>query len=266
MNYCHYLLVGLMVLFVSGCGQKNLEEPVILKQPVMQKSQIGKSRTIVVLPSAEYSLIDDAGLSAKSNLLVNENIVDQLVANGFNLPIQEDVFSYLVDKRLVDLPAVRIDTSVVAEEMAAGGWSDFMRKEISPHLASRSQQLDNANIASSGTDRFSFTAQEIVKIGRHFGADYVLRSRVVHYEGGQAPVWSPTNMSILNIDKNPQTVIQLRVWVQNAYTGDVVWTNRVNMRVSSELFFAGHKYNELLERAIEKGVYSLIDNFVGYQM
>jgi hypothetical protein len=59
-----------------------------------------------------------------------------------------------------------------------------------------------------------------------------------------------------------QAVVQLRMWVQDASSGQVVWTNRAMVRVSPSSVFADGQYDDLFNTAIEKGVSTLVDNFV----
>jgi hypothetical protein len=66
--------------------------------------------------------------------------------------------------------------------------------------------------------------------------------------------------------KVDQAAVQLRVWVQEASTGNVIWTNRIRVLVSPETFFADKQYDTLFNAAIEKGVDTLIENFVTYAM
>lgn len=61
-----------------------------------------------------------------------------------------------------------------------------------------------------------------------------------------------------------QAVVQLRMWVQDATSGEVVWTNRAMVRVSPQTVFSDGQYDDLFNTAIEKGVSSLVDNFVAY--
>jgi hypothetical protein len=63
-----------------------------------------------------------------------------------------------------------------------------------------------------------------------------------------------------------QAVVQLRIWVQDAYTGSVVWTNRVDVKVSPESVLADHQYDVLFESATEKAISTLVDNFVSQAM
>ena len=61
-----------------------------------------------------------------------------------------------------------------------------------------------------------------------------------------------------------QAAVQMRIWVQEAASGNVIWTNRVRVLVSPETIFADKQYDTLFDKAIEKGVDSLVEHFVTY--
>ncbi len=67
-----------------------------------------------------------------------------------------------------------------------------------------------------------------------------------------------------NSGKTEQAVVQMRIWIQEAATGNLVWTNRIQVAVSPETVFADQQYDALFNSAIEKSVGTLIDNFVTY--
>ena len=69
-----------------------------------------------------------------------------------------------------------------------------------------------------------------------------------------------------NSGKIDQAVVQLSVTVQEAATGRVVWSNRVQVQISPESVFADSQYDVLFNEAIEKGISSLVNNFVTYGM
>lgn len=56
------------------------------------------------------------------------------------------------------------------------------------------------------------------------------------------------------------------VLVSADYTGEVVWTNRVDIRTSPISVFADYQYDDLFESATENAVDTLISNFVSNQM
>lgn len=80
--------------------------------------------------------------------------------------------------------------------------------------------------------------------------------------------WGAVGMAAGHMAKNggkvEQAVVQLRIWVQEAATGNLVWTNRVDVKVSPESIMAESQYDTLFDQAINKGVNTLIDNFVAY--
>ena len=60
----------------------------------------------------------------------------------------------------------------------------------------------------------------------------------------------------------PQAVVQLRMWVQDGYSGQVLWTNRVDVKVSPQSVLADYQYDALFEAATEKAVDVLVDDFM----
>ena len=59
----------------------------------------------------------------------------------------------------------------------------------------------------------------------------------------------------------PQAIVELRLWVQDTATGEVVWTNRADVRVSPESVFADSDSQNLFNAAVQRAVASLVDDF-----
>ena len=59
-----------------------------------------------------------------------------------------------------------------------------------------------------------------------------------------------------------QAVVHLRMWVQDATSGQVVWTNSATVRVAPQSIFSDGQYDDLFNTAVNKSVSSLVDNFV----
>ena len=82
---------------------------------------------------------------------------------------------------------------------------------------------------------------------------------------GNTIVWGAIGAGLGNMAHNtgniPQAVVQLRIWVQDAYNGNVVWTNRVDVKVSPQTVLADYQYDALFEAATEKAVSALINDF-----
>ncbi|MDH3327644.1 MAG: hypothetical protein OEM01_00240 [Desulfobulbaceae bacterium] len=337
MNYCRYLLYGLLALLISGCGQTVKES--LKVQPTL-KSTAGSDKSIVILPFADYSYADDIETAYRRNLYITENITDQMVGNNFHVSIQEDVFRFLASQEIINLTAYEGGKSSYIEDELRGEWSAAMKGQLQRYIDLNNSQSNNkAVMESPGTH--GLTQQEVVKIGRHFNADYIVRGRIVEYKTRQDPSWNPmkkgwltfitgstskltfgnassdkydmygsmvtglfwggllgsgldwpwdpakADQTILGFsggrDANtifwagtgsalgklshqsgdiPEAVVQLRMWVQDAYTGDVVWTNRVDVKVSPESVLADSQYDALFESATEKAIDTLVNNFV----
>ena len=316
MKYGRHLVVGLSVLILGGCGT-TVHESLKVKQATT--NPIGLDRTVVILPFADYSQADKLENAYRRQLFVSENITDQFVKYGFRLPVQDEVFSYLAGQNIIKVQAsVKSKTKSLEHELK-GEWSPTMKDELQRYIdLAHRQGSDNDSAPTRG-----LTSQEIVKIGRHFSADYIVRGQINQYKVRQDPTWNPLKKGILSFvvgtasklafgqaeseqydelnssvaggaeaaaisgitdgelthaiawgaggallgnmahhsGKIPQAVVQIRIWVQDAYTGNVVWTNRVNVQVSPQSALADYQYDALFEQATEKGIATLIDDF-----
>lgn len=336
MNYCRYLLLGFMTILVSGCGQMVKES---LKVQPATINTAGAGKTVVILPFADYSQADNLESAYRRNLLITENITDRLTSSSFHMPVQEDVFLYLVNQNIISLVAYEKNNTALLEDELHNEWSSQMKGELKRYIDLNKTRNSNVPVLDTpGTHGLS--GQEVVKIGRYFSADYIMRGRIVEYKEREDPTWNPLQKGIIsfvtgasskiafgqaradkydewgnmiagatygalygdwdpkwpytgradqtifgvsggtmgntivwgaiggglghmakNSGKIPQAVVQLRIWVQDAYTGDVVWTNRVDVKVSPQSILADYQYDQLFESATEKAVTSLIDNF-----
>ncbi len=339
MNYCRYLLYMFMVLLVGGCGQTVKQK--LMVPPAGSKSTIGAGKSMVVLPFADYSYADSVETSYRRNLFITENIIDRLVGNSFSLPVQEDVFLYLVNHRFINILSYEDKQTYSLEDELENDWSSAMKSKLRYYIDQSNSRKSKPVLNSPGTH--GLTKQAVLKIGRHFNADYVVRGRINQYKTRQDPSWAPwrkgvvsfvtgvsskiafgqassekydnfnsmlvggtygaiygKNRAMLPFEKGqndqtilglsggadanaiawtaigamaskfarksgeiPQAVVQLRIWVQDTYSGDVVWTNRVDVRVSPETVLSDYQYDGLYEKATEKAVSTLITDFVG---
>ncbi len=303
MKRWHYALVGLMVLLLSGCGQTVVET--LKVTPASDPSAPGQGRTIVILPFADYTNADSLAAAHRRDMAITEALTDRLVANGFNLPIQEDVFAYMVDQSIISLVAYEQNTSVSLNNELSGEWSDVMKDQIRGYIAEQQFQQGNQISGSPGTHRL--TQQTVAKLGRKFQADYIVRGRILEFKTRQEHTWAPWKRGILpfifgtndqlalgfartdqydfwndmradgflgfldpgkgeqeySSGQVDQAVIQIRIWIQEAATGNVVWTNRIDVKTSPKSMWADKQHDALFDQAIETGVTTLVDNFIG---
>ncbi|MDK9707033.1 MAG: hypothetical protein OEL83_08285 [Desulforhopalus sp.] len=331
------LVIGFFAIALAGCGQTVKETLNVTNGPAFNAPGSGKS--IVILPFADYSQ-GNLESAKRRDMTITESLTDRLVSNGFGLPIQEDVFDYLVQERIIKLSGYSsADTKSLSDELT-NDWSEEMKGEISRYKEQVEQEVNRKSEDNAGTH--GLTAQTVAKIGRHFNADYVVRGRILEYKTRDEASWAPWKKGLLPFvngganrvlhgfassdeydernesltgmliagrmgykqsspawpyskgesvfgksgktansilwatvgyaagevshtsGKVDQAVVQMRIWVQEASTGNVIWTNRVRVLVSPETFFADNQYDALFNKAIDKGVATLVDHFVTY--
>lgn len=59
-----------------------------------------------------------------------------------------------------------------------------------------------------------------------------------------------------------RAVVELRLWVQSPDSGDVIWTNRAEVKVKPQTMFADTDPGGLYKIAVERAVAALVDDFV----
>lgn len=334
MQRLKFVSLIVFALVVTGCGQK-VDERINLRYESIDAPGMGRS--VVILPFADYTSSNDLASAYRRNLLLNESLVDNMAAQGFAMPVSEDVFRYLVDQGIVKMAGYEENANVSLKNELNNDWSGVMKDRIRHYL--RQQQISQSTVEGTpGTHALS--ANEVAKLGRQFGADYIVRGRLLEYRTRQDATWDPSRRGILPVffggtsqalfgftgtdsydtvnqmvaggilglgigdvsnwpmddttfvagsnleeqqagwgiiggslakrsaksGKIDQAVVRVRMWVQEASSGQVVWTNSTMVRVSPKTVFSDSQYDDLFSTAIDKGVTSLVDSFVHVAM
>lgn len=337
MNKFTYLVIGILVYAISGCGQNIITTT---QNPLgSDPNGPGVGRSIVVLPFADYST-GKISSAQRRNMLISENFSDQFNGYGFSMPIDEDVFNYLVQQKIIQVTSTTtVNTTSLDDEITNPDWSSTMRSEIQRY---RNKVVeDSAEAAASSSGVHSLTKHRVAQLGRHFKADYVVRGRILEFKTRDEARWEPWKKGVLPFvfgstnriingfassesydarnegltgalfggiiahnnsnwpwdedqsflgmtdgtantitwaatsyavgsevthksGKVDQAVVQMRVWVQETLSGNVIWTNRVRVAVSPESVMADNQYDLLFNKAIEKAVSELSQHFVQY--
>lgn len=331
------LVIGILALTLAGCGQTVVETLNITEGPAY--NAVGAGKSIVILPFADYSQ-GDLQSAQRRNMVITETLTDRFLSNGFGLPIQEDVFDYLVDQEVIQITSYNhADTTSLDNELK-NDWSESMKTEIRRYKSQVENEISHNTTRAPGAH--GLTSKTIAKIGRHFNADYIVRGRILEFKTRDEATWAPWKKGILPFvngganrilngfassdaydERNEaltgaliggiigynsaswpfnesdfisgtsnnaanaiawsagayglgkvshssgrvdQATVQLRVWIQEAASGNVIWSNRVRVLVSPESILADNQYDTLFNLAIEKGVTTLVDHFVTYAM
>ncbi|MBU0485717.1 MAG: hypothetical protein KKB30_14530 [Proteobacteria bacterium] len=323
------LIYGMLALILSGCGQ------VVTEKLSVQQSAANlpcpTSKKIVVLPFADYSYSEDVTIAQNRSLAIMEVLTDQLVANGFRLPVQEDTMRYLADNQIIKTNSFNneLNNKRSLQRELDGAWSSLMREEIAKLIAA--EQRVTKTEQNKGT---ALNKQTLAKIGADFRADYILRGRLIKFDLQQEHTWNPMKKGILPVifdgtnrtffgvaksetydtidsmavgaaigsifgdsanspyttaDKvNPsganstvwglagagaaylasqggvtnQAAVELRIWIQDPETSEVIWTNRVHVLVSPQTMFADSNKDKLFDTAVTQAVTALVQDLV----
>ncbi|MGB3212140.1 MAG: hypothetical protein WBB19_15670 [Desulforhopalus sp.] len=286
MDKLKYLVFGFLALLLAGCGPGQVVRETLHVAEGPRAEAPGMGKSIVILPFADYSQ-GNIESSQRRNTIVTESLTDRLLVNGFNLPVQEDVVDYLIKENVIG-----VQTNVLAAELN-NDWSETMKSEIKAYMRLVDNGASMSNQKSSGTH--GLDTRTVNKIGRHFNADYIVRGRILEFKTRQGTSWAPSRRGFLPVvfggigrsvfgyvstdsydeldnshtmmDSGPvdgEGAVQMRMWVQEAATGNVVWSNRIQVQVSPESVVADNQYDTLFNTAIEQGVTVLVDHFVAY--
>jgi len=329
MKKCKYMLYLLAAVLVMGCGQTVVETLHVPDNPSLNAP--GKGLTMAILPFADYTYADSIAGPYRRNLAISEALTDSIVANGFNVAVQEDVFGYLVDEEIISvIPYDEHSTASLSDELN-NEWSEVMKQKLQGYI--QQQKMESGNTVSESPGTHALNNNAIAKIGRRFNADYIVRGRILEFKSREEHTWKPWkkgilpfsfglssqtlngfarsdtyddwghmllpgtlgavigyNADTLGFDNNvgggfvwgavgaglghmaknggqvDQAVVQLRIWIQEAETGNLVWTNRVDVKVSPESIYSDRQYDTLFDTAINKGITTLIDNFVATRL
>ena len=198
MERLKYLFIAILALTVTGCGQTVVETLKVPETPGYNAP--GSGRTAVILPFADYSNGNNIASANRRNLEVTEALTDRLVANGFTLPVQEDVFQYLVTQKIIALMPYEQTTSSSLKYELNGDWSPQVKEALSHYLDQENMELQSGAASSPGTH--GLTTTTVTRIGRHFHADYVVRGRILEYKTRQDAGWEPWKKGLLPFINN----------------------------------------------------------------
>ncbi|MDL1959160.1 MAG: hypothetical protein LWX01_10975 [Deltaproteobacteria bacterium] len=194
-----FILLFLLAIMVclASCGQKIKDSVAPINTSVQYPDSSAKQ--IVILPLADYTMGVRPDDSLRRQIKIYEALMYRLAEKGFYIPVEEDVVQYLVDLgviRIIGQPSIHSSNSyrLITEELGSG-WSDAMQEEIQK-LVVKNEQLGKSKQGYEIT-RVGLDPGTIQQIGRRFGADYILRGRIVEYEVRDDNTLNPLEVGVL---------------------------------------------------------------------
>ena len=331
--------------------------------PVPTDKIMSSGKRVVIMPFADYTPDSSPELYWRRNLLVNESLEDEFARFGLMSAVEEDVVDYLLSEHIIEPPEMFFadtpNNNYMRSEVDSGEWSSAMIKELQ-FAITRNEELEQrdkhqqaiANGTQGSALHISLSSQEVAKIGDFFGADYIVRGRLIEFEKGVAkddfnpfhvgmlpfffnssqrmlfglaksenyelmdkmaiggvlgglvgsanknfpfdedkdtvtsghPLFGSTvtsvtdyhalNSALLGVagagaaylahngGKVPRAVVQIRIMVQDARSGRLLWSNRIEVEVIPESMYAEQDYRKLIAKAIRRATSSLVRSFV----
>lgn len=184
--------------FLTACGTVTVDS----LHPVVRSADLGKEKTIVILPFADHTPTDMPAAYWRRNMLIMEALQDEIIRFGYKPAVSEDVIAYLSSRNII-----RPDTQFQEESTANAvlraelgkDWSDSMKIEIAKALQSNltmARQTTSGN-QSEGPQSIALDHSEIQKIGSAFNAHYVVRGRIMVFENGREDSFNPLQIGVL---------------------------------------------------------------------
>lgn len=302
-------LIGIVILlFCVSCGQ-SIKETV---KPVIPEAASGQFKRVVIVPFADHTQASSLYDHCRRNALVLEAVQDALYKTGFISAAEEDVVQYLMEQQVIQVSSSDSAPSGIAnlEREMHGGWSDQMKEEIEEIIF---QEITSSRAEKNQTQKpVALNHQLLKELGNTFGADYIVRGRIIEFRPDQKDSFNPLSTGIIpfvfksgqrtifgvaesegyekvdmdaieNYDRLramgwgaggfvtgligdkqgrvSRATVQIRVLVQDARTGQVIWLNRAEACAAPSSAFAEQKPELLFGPAIDQAVNSLIGDF-----
>ena len=357
MKLTKLLLAFGMIFSLIACG--HVVKETVIPVPVDQVKPAGKK--VVVVPFADYTPRSSQKNYWRRNVLVMEALQDEFARFGVKTAIEEDVVRYLIDEKIIEPPEVFFGHSPMNEYMRSmttnENWSTYMTRELETAISHNEQvetarQNKNKKPNRQGLESASLTGGQVIHLGNTFGADYIIRGRLIEFDQGAAkdnfnpfqvgilpfvfntgqravfgvaksenyemidkmamggalglaygrknqnspfdeevdresgghPLFDPTITNVKDYHelntvfwgaagtglaflahkggKVPRAVVQIRIMVQDALTGALLWTNRSQVEVVPKSVYSSQEYRVLVAKAIKKAASSLVNNFM----
>lgn len=188
----------LAAFFMAGCGTVTVDS----LHPVVRSADLGKEKTIVILPFADYTPADAPAGYWRRNMLITEALQDEIIRFGYTPAVTEDVIAYLSSRNIIQPDTEFQDDSAANAVLRAElgkDWSDSMKMEIAKALESnRKTSRDKAGTTpGSQTGSIALDHTEIQEIGAVFNADYVVRGRIMVFQNGREDSFNPLQTGVL---------------------------------------------------------------------
>jgi hypothetical protein len=192
------ITIILMVSLFSACGTVTTDS----LHPVVRTANLGNEKTIVILPFADYTPADSPVGYWRRNMLIMEALQDEIQRFGYAPAINEDVFAYLSQKKIINqntVPQKISSANSVLQAELAKDWSDIMKNEIINALKANleNEEVENSRDPNTQYKSIALDHKAIQEIGMAFNADYVVRGRIIVFKNDREDSFNPLQTGVL---------------------------------------------------------------------
>lgn len=228
---------------------------------------------VAVFPFADYTHQQSfiRPLEWGANRTIIESLTDRFLGHGIAVVLQEDVEGRLVADGLLRPPggsaadgptpmAQFHQRAMIANtpefELVAGLHDDVMRHEIMSVVRASDYLQAGAMMPAAGEPfqqgiTSGILRETLIDLGRLLDVDLILRGRILEYG--------------VKFARPDTAVVQLRVYAQDARTGELFWSNRaeVEVRDRSASRWSPPDLKPLFDHATREAVEALMADFFG---
>jgi len=188
----------LTAALLASCGTTKVDSI----HPVVRTASFGEGKKIVILPFADYTPSDSPIGYWRRNMLIMESLQDEILRYGYMPAINEDVVSYLTDKKIINREEMPIKSSTADSMLKAElarDWSDTMKSEIANILLSNEKKraAEVSRDMASEYKTIALNARAIRDIGQAFDADYIVRGRIMVFKTGREDSFNMLQTGVL---------------------------------------------------------------------
>jgi hypothetical protein len=256
-------------------GQAYVPSLRLFRTPMAGRAQLITVYRVAIFPFADYSHQQPfvGPLEWGGNRVIIETLTDHFITHGIGVALQDDLNALLVADGILRPPrsalpspemspqdqfARRMYISDTPEyELIWGMHDSVTREELYSAVMSQDYlRMGGLTIHSAGEPYLQGVTEgvpkdKIIELGRVLDVDLVIRGRIL--ESGFTP-------------SDPRSsVVQIRVYAQDAKSGELFWSNRAEFEVrpSSGWFSSSPDPRALYDRAVRDVINVLMADFFG---
>jgi hypothetical protein len=256
-------------------GQTYVPSLRLFRTPVAGRVQFTTVHRVAIFPLADYSHQQSfiRPLEWGGNRTIIETMTDRFIAHGIGVALQDDLEALLVAEGIMRPPQT---SSVGADVSASNGFAqralisntpEFeliwgmhdqgMRDEIQSVVQAQDYFRSGGLIFPPSSEPLlqgvtgGLSKEKIIELGRVLDVDLIIRGRILEY--GVKPS-EPT-----------ASVVQVRIYAQDAKSGELFWSNRGEFEVTHSNGFVSTPgpQKALFERATRELIDVLMADFFG---